>query len=274
MPAKSPEAPVPTQYEEAKRLLSIIAAAVRSQQTLTYQTAAVKLGRPENNARTVAQVCDLLDAAAALANVPLLALTKVLTSSLRVNPDAWAEVEPWIRDAIIRRSQSHKFTEDDFRAIGQALEKLKGYSNRRAWPYLRKLIPHGQLRLRVAGVGTLEYSDAVDDLGADNPDFVIYVGKRYERNPQVREAVLRRAAGKCEYCGKRGFKRSDGARYLECHHIIALADEGADRVTNVIALCPGDHREAHFGARRAEIEAEMIAKVKVAEALHAKMSRV
>jgi hypothetical protein len=68
----------------------------------------------------------------------------------------------------------------------------------------------------------------------------------------------RRAAGKCEFCGKLGFLCPDGTRYVECHHIIALADEGADRMTNVIALCPGDHREAHFGERRDELEQQMI----------------
>ncbi len=56
------------------------------------------------------------------------------------------------------------------------------------------------------------------------------------------------------------------AAYLECHHILALADQGEDRMGNVIAICPGDHREVHFGKRRDEIEAEMIAKVKIAEA--------
>jgi hypothetical protein len=33
----------------------------------------------------------------------------------------------------------------------------------------------------------------------------------------------------------------------------------------VIALCPGDHREAHFGKRRAELEQAMIAKVAALE---------
>ena len=37
-------------------------------------------------------------------------------------------------------------------------------------------------------------------------------------------------------------------------------------MSNVIAICASDHREAHFGERRADIEAEMIAKVKFAEA--------
>jgi hypothetical protein len=45
---------------------------------LTYQTAGQALGRdPVNNSRMVAQVCDLLDAVAALAGVPLLALVMV-----------------------------------------------------------------------------------------------------------------------------------------------------------------------------------------------------
>jgi hypothetical protein len=36
-------------------------------------------------------------------------------------------------------------------------------------------------------------------------------------------------------------------------------------MTNVIALCPGDHREAHFGERRAELEKAMILKIVSAE---------
>ena len=39
----------------------------------------------------------------------------------------------------------------------------------------------------------------------------------------------------------------------------------ADRMTNVIAICPRDHREAHFGKRRAKIEVEMISKLKIVE---------
>ena len=250
-----------TQYEEAKRLLPIIAAVAKSGGHLTYQIAAEKLGRPRSNARTVAQVCDLLDAAAALADVPLLALTKVLTADLRVNPDAWAEIEPEIRTAIINRSKNHTFTRADISAIGAALERLKGYSNRKAWPYLATLLPPGERRLRLAGVGTAGYSDAIDDLGTDSPEVTTFVGKRYARDPQVRAAVMERASGRCEYCGKLGFKCSNGSRYLESHHIIALADEGADHMSNVIAICPGEHREVHFGARREMMEAEMIAKV-------------
>jgi hypothetical protein len=60
-------------------------------------------------------------------------------------------------------------------------------------------------------------------------------------------------------------RRTVGAS-LESHHVIALANDGEDGLTNVIALCPNDHREAHFGERRNEIEAQMIEKLKTLNA--------
>jgi len=103
---------------------------------------------------------------------------------------------------------------------------------------------------------------AIDDLETDSPDRVRSEAWSYARDPKVRIAVLKRADGKCEFCGKLGFMKADGTRYLESHHVIALAADGADKLTNVIALCPEDHREAHFGARSEEIEREMIRKLR------------
>lgn len=98
---------------------------------------------------------------------------------------------------------------------------------------------------------------AIDDLGTDTPDRARSMKWTYARDPKVRQAVLRRANGKCENCTKPGFLTFKGKPYLETHHIIALAEDGEDRLTNVIALCPNDHREAHFGERANEIEREM-----------------
>jgi predicted restriction endonuclease len=115
---------------------------------------------------------------------------------------------------------------------------------------------------------TLEYSlyimsmNAIDDLGTDTPDRSLSRKWSYTRDKKVRDAVRRRAKGKCEFCGKPGFMGQNGKLYLETHHVIALANEGADRLTNVIALCPNDHREAHFGKRCAAIEDEMIQKLR------------
>lgn len=76
-------------------------------------------------------------------------------------------------------------------------------------------------------------------------------GSVYVRDPKVRDQVKRRARGICEYCGEAGFEMESGALYLETHHIVALAEGGADTPRNVIALCPKHHRMAHF-ARDAE----------------------
>jgi hypothetical protein len=69
----------------------------------------------------------------------------------------------------------------------------------------------------------------------------------FERNPQVRKYVLERAQGYCEWCGAKGFVTSAGSIYLETHHIQPLSENGDDSVSNVIALCPNHHREAHYG---------------------------
>jgi hypothetical protein len=104
------------QHDEARRLLPIIVAATKSHRLLNYQMAATELGRPKNNSRMVAQVCDLLDAAAALAGVPLLALWTVREASGHINRKAWTGfgVEPELREAIIELSRVHTFTQSDF----------------------------------------------------------------------------------------------------------------------------------------------------------------
>jgi hypothetical protein len=111
-------------YDDACKLLPIVVSAAASHQILNYQTAAQKLGRPKNHARVVAQACDLLDAAAAIADVPLLALITVREADYHINRKAWTQEhhEPWMREAIIERSKKHTFTQADFDAIGEALK--------------------------------------------------------------------------------------------------------------------------------------------------------
>jgi 5-methylcytosine-specific restriction endonuclease McrA len=61
---------------------------------------------------------------------------------------------------------------------------------------------------------------------------------------------------------KVGKMSGDDSRYLEAHHIIALAKQGPDTVENVIALCSSDHREAHYGKKRIAMENEMLEIIK------------
>jgi 5-methylcytosine-specific restriction enzyme A len=107
----------------------------------------------------------------------------------------------------------------------------------------------------------------IDDLdsliiGNETPERTAYSGTFIVRDGQVREAVRKRAKGRCEYCGELGFKMQNGDNYIEAHHIINLAKQGPDTLDNVIALCPNHHRQAHFGDDRVEIEAEF--KIKLA----------
>ncbi|MDP3511706.1 MAG: HNH endonuclease signature motif containing protein [Sulfuritalea sp.] len=250
------------QHKEAQRVLQIIRDAHKEHGNLNYGSVARKLGRdPKTNSRTVAQVCDLLDAAAAYAGVPLLALVKVKNASDIINPMAWKKNVPaGIRNKIIERSVNHSFTESDFDAIENSLVSLEGLGNRRAWERVKKLRPDLWEQLSAPPFNPRQ--DAIDDFGSDEPDQHEYSGAKYARDPKVRDEVLADANGRCEYCKEIGFLRPNGTAYLETHHIIALASDGVDRVSNVIAVCPSHHREAHFGARRTQLERELILLVK------------
>jgi 5-methylcytosine-specific restriction protein A len=99
-----------------------------------------------------------------------------------------------------------------------------------------------------------ERKSAINDLdgipeGAHVPEQMRMEGLAYKRNRLVREYVVNRANGRCEYCGEKGFLMANGSRYVEAHHIMGLGDNGPDTVANVIGLCPEHHREAHFGEK-------------------------
>lgn len=253
------------QHQLARQVLELIREGNTTHRLLTYQSVAKALGRPTNNARAIAQVCDLLDAAAALANIPLLALVAVRATSGEINPKAWVKDTPvGIREAIIERSRAYSFTEEDFTAIEKSLNELSGYGNNAAWREVRIRIPdlYEKFTSTVTSENEDAVSDAINDLGADLAEKEVVSGTRYARDPKVRRAAEARAKGKCELCGRQGFVRPDGSLYLETHHIIALAKDGADRVTNVIALCAEHHREAHFGVARDALERKMILKIR------------
>jgi HNH endonuclease len=253
------------QHQEARRLLPIIFRATQTGDMLTYQSAARKLGRdPRTNARTVEQMCDLLDAAAALARVPLLALYYVREASFAINRKALVNLG-W-SDAIVEKSRRHTFTNGDVDAIKAALDSLGGMGNVRAWGFVRQTLSPEELHRRLAEPEIETSFDAIDDIGSDaigeigsdSPIRTTVTTQQYARDPQIRLAVLLRARDRRDFCNCLGFLRDDGSRYLDAHHIIALANDGADRMTNVIALCANDHRRARFGCDRNELEQQMI----------------
>ena len=86
-------------------------------------------------------------------------------------------------------------------------------------------------------------------------------GTVYLRSEAVRVIVLNRAAGICEYCGELGFTTSNGATYLETHHVIPLSERGPDIEWNVVAICPNDHRKAHFSKDKNLIRESLISRL-------------
>ena len=89
----------------------------------------------------------------------------------------------------------------------------------------------------------------VDPAGAEIPETYVVAGVRHRRLKSVCDAVRRRAGGRCEACGDVAsfIRRSDGSPYLEVHHVIPLADGGADTVWNAAGICANCHARCHHG---------------------------
>lgn len=69
----------------------------------------------------------------------------------------------------------------------------------------------------------------------------------YVRSPYVSEYTKRRARGICQLCNQPApFADAEGTPFLETHHVIRLADGGADSIDNTVALCPNCHRKMHI----------------------------
>lgn len=108
------------------------------------------------------------------------------------------------------------------------------------------------------GVGDHQsrFVDQFDEHGAASRHEV--QGYAFTRDPKERSKVLERAQGRCEFCGQSGFRMPSGALYLETHHIVPLSEDGADNTQNMIALCPNDHREAHYGVSAQSMRTKML----------------
>lgn len=85
--------------------------------------------------------------------------------------------------------------------------------------------------------------------------------KKFIRKKEVRLSSLARSKGFCELCGEPGFKIDDKRVYLETHHVIPLSESGYDEIWNVVALCPNDHKKAHFSSVKYEIRNTLIKKL-------------
>lgn len=66
------------------------------------------------------------------------------------------------------------------------------------------------------------------------------------RNHYVEAHTKNRANGHCDLCGEVAPFKANDKPYLECHHVITLAEGGPDTIYNTVALCPNCHRKMHI----------------------------
>jgi ferredoxin len=86
------------------------------------------------------------------------------------------------------------------------------------------------------------------------------------RTAVIVQYALCRSRGACEGClHPAPFMRRNGEPYLECHHITALADGGADHPLNIAAVCPNCHSRVTHGKDAVEHNARIAQNVKAAE---------
>jgi len=71
------------------------------------------------------------------------------------------------------------------------------------------------------------------------------VSIQYQRSEAVALLVKHLANGVCDLCQQDAPFQTGEGPYLECHHIVRLADSGPDTLENTVALCPNCHRKMH-----------------------------
>lgn len=98
--------------------------------------------------------------------------------------------------------------------------------------------------------------------GIERPEQTQSNGKSYVRDPEVRAWVRQQAKGRCEGCGEPAPFEKDGRPFLEVHHVKHLAQEGSDRTSNAVALCPNCHRRCHHSSDREAFTLELYTRVK------------
>jgi len=98
--------------------------------------------------------------------------------------------------------------------------------------------------------------------GQNKPETYEAVSIQRKRDANVVAYVLNIANGHCECCGNSApFEKNKGEPFLEVHHVKHLADDGSDKVSNAVALCPNCHRELHYGIHKKALKKSLYTKV-------------
>lgn len=164
-----------------------------------------------------------------------------------LQPKADRKGKVWCRGAIQQISDKH------LRRIFDIIKRNLNEREQNKWEWLmHSLLPNAEKLNKdfdneVSRL--LRQKGNIATKGRKHPTKKEVITTVYERSPSVTAATLRRANGVCECCGQPApfNRKSDGTPYLEVHHKIPLAENGADILKNTEALCPNCHRRKHLG---------------------------
>ena len=67
----------------------------------------------------------------------------------------------------------------------------------------------------------------------------------FKRNLALTRYLKELYKNECQICGF-AFKKENGEKYSECHHLIPLGENGSDTLENVIVVCANCHRMLHY----------------------------
>ena len=165
----------------------------------------------------------------------------------------------YIYDGIVELSDKPFFAKEtdinnDLRKVVKFPLKFKDSKGRKAIP-TKKMVESCKKAHKVI-INKIEdnkLKEAAKNAGTSEPNSITSNTTTYKRNELVSEYTKRRAKGFCDLCGKEAPFTSKGEAYLECHHVIHLANGGPDAIYNTVALCPNCHRKIHILNKKGDL---------------------
>lgn len=115
-------------------------------------------------------------------------------------------------------------------------------------------IEQKEKKLKKKNYDNKKLKELANKLGSENPKKSIVNSTVIDRNQAVIGYTKGRANGKCDLCGYDAPFFKNGVPYLECHHVIRLADNGPDTIYNTVALCPNCHRKIHILNKKSDLK--------------------
>lgn len=103
--------------------------------------------------------------------------------------------------------------------------------------------------------GPKEILQELKDISSRSRDAVIIKSQRYFRDPRKSALLKELYDYKCQICGVT-ILDNEGKPYAETHHITPRAAGGEDDISNMLVLCPNDHKRFDLGSAKLDLKAK------------------